>query len=41
MAILHIVSPTMTATTPVDATFNGAIASVVRAIFATPHHHLR
>jgi uncharacterized protein (DUF1800 family) len=40
-AILHIVSPTMTATTPVDATFNGAIAAVVRAIFATPHHHLR
>ncbi|GAA2385963.1 DUF1800 domain-containing protein [Dactylosporangium salmoneum] len=40
-AILHIVSPTMTATTPVDATFNGGIAAVVRAIFATPHHHLR
>ncbi|UWZ54926.1 DUF1800 domain-containing protein [Dactylosporangium aurantiacum] len=41
LAILHIVSPTMTASTPVDATFNGAIASVIRAIFATPHHHLR
>jgi len=40
-AILHIVSPTTTASTPVDATFNGAIAAVVRAIFATPHHHLR
>ncbi|MEV6932048.1 DUF1800 domain-containing protein [Dactylosporangium sp. NPDC051485] len=40
-AILRIVSPTMTATTPVDATFNGGIAAVVRAIFATPHHHLR
>jgi len=40
-AILHIVSPTMTATTPVDATFNGGIAAVARAIFATPHHHLR
>ncbi|WP_432833910.1 DUF1800 domain-containing protein [Dactylosporangium sp. CA-092794] len=40
-AILHIVSPTMTASTPVDATFNGGIAAVVRAIFATPHHHLR
>ncbi|WP_433054781.1 DUF1800 domain-containing protein [Dactylosporangium sp. CS-033363] len=40
-AILHIVNPTMTASTPVDATFNGGIAAVVRAIFATPHHHLR
>ncbi|WP_426509279.1 DUF1800 domain-containing protein [Dactylosporangium sp. McL0621] len=40
-AILHIVSLTMTASTPVDATFNGGIAAVVRAIFATPHHHLR
>ena len=30
-----------TASTPVDATFNGAIVAIVRAIFATPHHHLR
>jgi uncharacterized protein (DUF1800 family) len=30
-----------TAGTPVDATFNGAIVAIVRAIFATPHHHLR
>jgi uncharacterized protein (DUF1800 family) len=29
------------ASTPVDATFNGAIVAIVRAIFATPHHHLR
>jgi uncharacterized protein (DUF1800 family) len=40
-AILSVVGPTVTAGTPVDATFNGAIAAVVRAIFATPHHHLR
>jgi uncharacterized protein (DUF1800 family) len=40
-AILRIAGPTTTASTPVDATFNGAIAAVVRAIFATPHHHLR
>ncbi|MET7398320.1 DUF1800 domain-containing protein [Dactylosporangium sp. NPDC005572] len=40
-AILKIAGPTVTAATPVDATFNGAIAAVVRALFATPHHHLR
>ncbi|WP_238017411.1 DUF1800 domain-containing protein [Dactylosporangium sp. AC04546] len=40
-AILKIAGPNVTAATPVDATFNGAIAAVVRALFATPHHHLR
>jgi uncharacterized protein (DUF1800 family) len=29
------------ANTPVDARFNGAITDIARAIFATPHHHLR
>jgi uncharacterized protein (DUF1800 family) len=38
-AILSIAG--VAANAPVDATFNGAIVAVVRAIFATPHHHLR
>jgi uncharacterized protein (DUF1800 family) len=38
-AILSIAG--VAANTPVDATFNGAIVAVVRAILATPHHHLR
>jgi uncharacterized protein (DUF1800 family) len=29
------------ASTPVDATFNGAVAAVARAILASPFHHLR
>ncbi|GAA0737839.1 DUF1800 domain-containing protein [Dactylosporangium roseum] len=40
-AILKIAGPNVTASTPVDATFNGAIAAVVRALFTTPHHYLR
>jgi uncharacterized protein (DUF1800 family) len=40
-AILSVAGPTVRASTPVDATFNGAIVPIVRAIFATPHHHLR
>ncbi len=31
----------VTAGTAVDATFNGAIRAVARAILASPHHHLR
>ena len=31
----------VTAATPVDANFNGAIRAVARAILASPHHHLR
>ncbi len=31
----------VTASTAVDATFNGAIRAVARAILASPHHHLR
>jgi uncharacterized protein (DUF1800 family) len=40
-AVLSIAGPVVRANTPVDATFNGAIVAIVRAILATPHHHLR
>jgi uncharacterized protein (DUF1800 family) len=40
-AILFIAGPIVRVNTPVDATFNGAIVAIVRAILAAPHHHLR